>query len=236
MFAMLASMPAHQGVADTLQRSLALAYRNNPQLNSQRAATRATDEGVGVALSGYRPKVSANAQVGEQHLDTLSRGAPPGSSRSVGTFATAGYGLTASQTLFDGFGTASRTRQAEHQVSAARETLRSTEQSVLLSGAIAYMNLLRDSALLDLQRNNVNVLGETLRQTRDRLKFGEVTRTDVAQAESSLAGARSSLHAAQSSYVTSRSAYVQVIGVEPGGLDKAAPVDRLSPPSLAQAQ
>jgi outer membrane protein len=229
-------MTASQGAADTLDGALALAYRNNPQLNSQRAATRATDEGVGVALSGYRPKLSANAQVGEQYLDTLSRGAPPGSSRSVGTFATGGYGLTASQTLFDGFATASKTRQAEQQVSAARETLRSTEQSVLLSGVTAYMNLLRDSALLDLQRNNVNVLSETLRQTRDRLQAGEVTRTDLAQAQSSLAAARSSLDAAQSSYVTSRSAYVQVIGVEPRRLAKAAPVDRLSPQSLAQAQ
>jgi outer membrane protein len=229
-------MTAQPGIADTLEGALALVYRNNPQLNAQRAATRAADEGVGVALSGYRPKVSANAQVGEQYLETLSRGAPPGSNQSAGTFATGGYGLTASQTLFDGFATPSRTRQAEKQVSAARETLRATEQSVLLSGVTAYMNLLRDSALLDLQRNNVNVLTQTQQQTSDRLKFGEVTRTDLAQAESSLAAARLSLDAAQSTYETSRSTYLQVIGAEPVHLTKAASVDRLSPPTLAQAQ
>ena len=228
----LAGLAAHQAAADTLEGSLTLAYRNNPQLNSQRAATRAVDEGVGTALSGYRPKLSANAQVGEQYLDTLSRGI---GGRAVGTFATGGYGLTASQLLFDGFGTASRTRQAEHQVSASRETLRSTEQAVLLAGATAYVNLLRDAALLDLQRNNVSVLGETLRQTRERLKAGEVTRTDLAQAESSLAAGRSALHAAQSSYLASKATYVQVIGIEPGRLARATPVDRLSPPSLAQA-
>jgi outer membrane protein len=96
MLALLASMAGHPAVADTLEGALALAYQNNPQLNSQRAATRATDEGVAVALSGSRPKLGVNGQAGEQHLDTLSRGAPPGSSRSVGTFATAGYGVTTS--------------------------------------------------------------------------------------------------------------------------------------------
>ncbi|HEY6257727.1 MAG TPA: TolC family outer membrane protein [Xanthobacteraceae bacterium] len=233
LIAVSAGMGVHCADADTLEGALSLAYQSNPQLNSQRAATRATDEGVGVALSGYRPKLSANAQIGEQYLDSLSKGVGPGA-RAVGTFATGGYGLSASQTLFNGFGTAGRTRQAEHQVSAAREALRSTEQAVLLAGATAYMNLLRDGALLDLQRNNVNVLTVTLRQTRDRFKTGEVTRTDLAQAESSLAAARSSLNAAQSNYLTSKSAYVQVIGVEPGRLANAAPVDRFSPPNLAQ--
>jgi outer membrane protein len=230
--AVLAVWSAPRAHADTLEAALALAYQGNPQLNSQRAATRATDEGVGVALSGYRPKLSANAQIGEQYLDTLSRGV---AGRAIGTFATGGYGLTAQETLFNGFETASRTRQAEHQVSAARETLRSTEQSVLLAGTTAYMNLLRDSALLDLQKNNVNVLDTTLRQTRDRLKAGEVTRTDVAQAEASLAAARSSLHAAQSSYLTSKATYLQVIGAEPGRLAKATPVDRFSPSTLKRA-
>jgi outer membrane protein len=97
------------------------------------------------------------------------------------------------------------------------------------------MNLLRDAALLELQRNNVKVLGATLRQTRDRFGAGEVTRTDLAQAESSLAAGRSALHVAESNYITSKSAYIQVIGVEPGKLANASPVDRFSPPTLAAA-
>jgi len=217
--------------ADTLEGALALAYKNNPQVNSQRAATRATDEGVGIALSGYRPQVAATAAVGEQYLDTLTRGAAP----LRGTIATQSYGLTSKQTLFNGFQTSSRTRQAEGQVFVQRETLRTTEQTVLLNAATAYMNLLRDAALLDLQRNNVKVLEATLRQTRDRFTAGEVTRTDLAQAESSLAAGRSSLHAAESNYVTSKSAYVQVIGVEPGRLASASPVDRLFPSTLQAA-
>jgi outer membrane protein len=217
--------------ADTMEGALALAYRNNPQINAQRAATRATDEGVGVALSGYRPQVSATAQIGEQYLDNLSRP----NVKSSGSIATATYGLTTKQTLFNGFQTASRTRQAEGQVFGARETLRTTEQTILLNAATAYMNLLRDAALLELQRNNVKVLEATLRQTRDRFTAGEVTRTDLAQAESSLAAGRSSLHAAESNYTTSKSAYVQVIGVEPGKLASASPVDRFFPPALNAA-
>jgi outer membrane protein len=231
----LAGFAMRGAAADTLPGALALAYQNNPQVNAQRAATRATDESVGAALSGYRPQVSATAQIGEQYLDTLSKPSGGGKPESVGTIGTASYGLTTKQTLFNGFQTASRTRLAEGQVFAARETLRTTEQTILLSAATAYMNLLRDGALLELQRNNVKVLEATLRQTRDRFTAGEVTRTDLAQAESSLAAGRSSLHSAESNYITSKSAYVQVIGVEPGKLTSASPVDRFSPATLAAA-
>ncbi len=221
----------HRALADTLEGALELAYRNNPQVNSQRAATRATDENVGVALSGYRPQVKGTAQFGEQYLSTLSRGSPI----TTGTSATATYGLTTTQTLFNGFQTASKTRLAEGQVFAARETLRTTEQTILLNAATAYVTLLEDAALLELQRNNVKVLEATLRQTRDRFTAGEVTRTDLAQAEASLATGRSSLHGAESNYTTARSTYVQVIGVEPGKLAAASPVDRFFPPTLAGA-
>jgi outer membrane protein len=96
-------------------------------------------------------------------------------------------------------------------VFAAREVLRSTEQTVLLNGAAAYMNLLRDAAILELQRSNVNVLEVTLRQTRDRFAAGEVTRTDVPQAESSLAAGRSQPRGG-ANYLTAGN-YRQVIGV-----------------------
>ena len=232
----LTGVAPQRAIADTLEGALAAAYQNNPQINSQRAATRATDEGVGIALSGYRPKITAIAEAGEQYLDTLSKQTDGvGYARSAGAIALASYGVSVSQTLFNGYQTASRTRLAESQVLAQREVLRAAEQTILLNAAIAYMNLLRDSALLTLQRNNVTVLEATLRQTRDRLQAGEVTRTDLAQAESSLAAARSVLHSAQSNYITSKSTYLQVIGAEPGKLVNASPVDRLFPPTLAAA-
>lgn len=225
---------------ETLEWALVQAYQNNPVINSQRAAVRATDENVPTALSGYRPRVSLSASIGEQYLDTMTKSttastATPTYSSTSGNLATQSYGATISQTLLNGFQTANRTRQAEMQVSAARETLRQTEQTVLLQAVTAYMNLLRDSAILDLQRRNVEVLQEQLRQTRDRFNVGEVTRTDVAQSESRLAGGRSQLLNAESNYTTSRSAYRQAIGVEAGKLSPGAPVDRLSPKSLPDA-
>src|SRR5262249_26178472 len=205
----------------TMDQALIQSYQNNPQLNSQRAATRAIDENVPTALAGYRPRVSGTASLTDQYLDTLtSAGTDPRTGGAVynqakGAIAVQSYGLTATQTLFNGMQTSSRTRQAEGQVFSAREALRTTEQNVLLSGATAYMNLLQTAATLELQRSNVTVLEVTLRQTRDRFTAGEVTRTDVAQAESRLSGGRSQLSLAESNYVTAQAQYTQVIGVPP---------------------
>ena len=223
--------------AGTMELALVQAYQNNPQLNSQRSATRAIDENVPTALAGYRPRLSGTASLTDQYLDQLTKvsgaAAPALYTQVKGAFAVQSYGLTATQTLYNGFQTATRTRQAEGQVFSARETLRMTEQTVLLSAATAYMNLLQTAAILELQRSNVNVLEVTLRQTRDRFTAGEVTRTDVAQAESRLAGGRSQLSLAESNYVTAQAQYLQVIGVPaPARLAPAPPVDRLSPRTL----
>jgi outer membrane protein len=234
----LPSFCAQKSLADTLEGALALAYQNNPQLNAQRAASRALDENVPQALSGYRPRISLTSTVASQYQKTLSKAPTAGGPvyvTSEFTFTPHTVGLTATQTLFNGFQTANRTRQAEAQVSAGRATLAVTEQTILLNAATAYMNLLRDSAILDLQRRNVEVLQEQLRQTRDRFNVGEVTRTDVAQAESRLAAGRSQVLTAESNYVTSKAVYRQTIGVDPGKLAPGTPVDRLSPRTLNEA-
>jgi outer membrane protein len=231
-----------QALAETIESALMKAYQNNPSLNSQRASVRATDENVPQALSGYRPKVTVTASGGEQDLRSTTVTNP---GRAPGTpptyFTQSGYdspfaaSASVTQTLFNGFQTANRTRQAESQVLAARATLRVTEQTVLLNAATAYMNLLRDTAILDLQRRNVEVLQEQLRQTRDRFNVGEVTRTDVAQSESSLASGRSQVLLAESNYKSSAATYRQVIGTDPGTLAPGAPVDRFSPHNLTGA-
>jgi outer membrane protein len=224
---------------DTLEGALVQAYQNNPQLNAQRAIVRSTDEGVPIALGGYRPRATVTADVGYLYTDTLtlSRSSTGNVtySRTTGDTAPRGAAGTLTQTLFNGFQTGNRTRQAEGQVFAARETLRLIEQTVLLDAATAYMNLLRDTAILDLQRRNVEVLQEQLRQARDRFNVGEVTRTDVAQAESRVAAGRSQVLAAEANYTTSRAAYRRVVGVDPGRLTPGTPVDRLSPQNLPGA-
>jgi outer membrane protein len=221
--------------ADTLEWAIVQAYQNNPSLNSQRAALRVVDENVPQALSGYRPKLSLTGNGGYNYTNATQLFPTAGQVHFGETFYSRTFGATASQTLFNGFQNANKTRQAESQVDAARETLRVTEQQVLLDAATAYMNLLRDGAILELNQSNVQVLTEQLKQTRDRFNVGEVTRTDVAQSESRLAAGRSALLGAQSNYVTSQANYRRVIGVDPGKLAPATSVDRLSPNTLPKA-
>jgi outer membrane protein len=224
--------------ADTLEWALVQAYQNNPSLNAQRLALRATDENVPQALSGYRPKLSITGSGGYNFFSETSELVLPGATSITHfgqTFVSNTVGASGTYTVFNGFQTANRTRQAESQVEGARETLRVTEQQVLLDAATAYMNLLRDQAIVALDRSNVVVLIQQLRQTRDRFITGEVSSTDVAQAQTRLAISRFSLLGAESNYVTSQGNYRRVIGVDPGQLAPGKPVDRLAPETLAKA-
>jgi outer membrane protein len=231
-----------QARAETMESALAKAYAGNPQLNAQRAIVRQNDEGVSQALSGYRPTLSATASVAEQYTNTTGviPPIPPGLPNGV-SYTVKGYtspwsaGLSGQQTLFNGQRNANNVRKAESQVSAARETLRMMEESVLLAAATAYMDMSRDTANLEVQQTNIRVLQRTLKDTRNRFSAGQVTATDVAQAEAQLAAGEANLHAAESTLMTTRANYRRLIGVEPNNLAPAAPVDRLSPTNLNAA-
>src|SRR5205814_3147459 len=187
---LLACMGALPALADTIDAALVRAYRNNPQLNAQRASVRATDENVPQALSGYRPKVTATVSGGSQFTDQLTN-TSAGQRIEEGLQSPHAVGATLTQTLFNGNQTANKTRAAESQVFGAREALRLLEQSVLLAAATVYMDYLRDAAVLEVQRSNTRILEQTLRQTRDRYSAGLVTPTDVAQSQAQLAAGRS---------------------------------------------
>src|ERR1700733_1787166 len=226
-------------LADTIEAALVRAHQNNPQLNPQRAAVRATDENVPQALSGYRPKVALTASAGYQYTDTNSTqgGTPDAIARTEihGANAPRAAGITVTQTLFNGNQTANKTRAAESQVSGAREALRVLEQTVLLSAATIYMDYLRDAAIVEVQKSNTRVLEQTLKQTRDRFNVGEVTRTDVAQSEAQLARGKTQQLTAESNLVTTRSNFRRIIGNEPAQLAPGSPVDRFLPKTLPSA-
>jgi outer membrane protein len=233
-----AFVAASSVTAETIESALARAYDENPQLNAQRASVRATDEYVPQALSGYRPRVGATATLGEQRADltdvTNTSSGPVFT--PLGTTATPyTYGVTVTQNVFNGFQTANRTRTAESQVMAAREGLRVLEQTILLNGATAYMDVLRDSAIVQIQQGNVATLRQVLGQTEKRFSVGDVTATDVSQAKAQLASAESTLLAAIATLTTAKANYRVIIGVEPQALAPAAPVDRFSPPTLVGA-
>jgi outer membrane protein len=226
-------------LADTIEAALVRAYQNNPQLNAQRATVRATDENVPQALSGYRPKVALTATAGYQYTDTLNTfgGTPTQLLKSEvhGANAPRSAGLSISQTVYNGNQTTNKTRAAESQVSGAREGLRVLEQTILFAAATIYMDYLRDSAIVEVQRSNVRVLEQTLKQTRDRFNVGEVTRTDVAQSEAQLAAGKTQLLAAEATLTTTKANFRRIIGNEPEALAPGAPVDRFLPGTLPGA-
>jgi len=175
--------------AETLLSALARAYAGNPDLNQSRAAVRVRDEDMPKALAGMRPRVNIQASAGPLYGNLrlpAGRNAMTGQ-RQFTQEEYAGYprgaALNVSQSIFDAGRTTNSVRQAESGVFAARATMRLTEQATLQNGATAYMNVLRDTAVVNLRKNNIAVLEQQLKQTRDRFQVGEVTRTDVAQAE-----------------------------------------------------
>jgi len=214
-----------------MDAALARAYVANPTLNAERASVRVTDENVPQALSGYRPRITASADIGASITDARI----PGEGTSTSRLRPRGAGLQIDQNIFDGGKTRSSVGQAESQVLGARATLQNIEQNVLLDAATSYMNVLRDTAILTLNRNNVEVLEEQVRQTRGRFDAGEVTATDVAQSQARLSQAQSQAILAESNLKTAIARYRQNVGAEPKQLAPGRPVENLLPKSLPAA-
>src|SRR3954454_17095822 len=242
----LALVPGRAG-AETMSSALSRAYMGNPDLNQQRASVRATDENLPRALSGFRPTVTGTGNAGAEYQESRadvnsgsSSGGSGGGSSTIHLHTQnlsfpRGVGVSVQQNFYNGERTRNSAKQAESQIDAAREIMRLTEQHTLQNGATAYMNVLRDTAILNLRKNNITVLEEQLRQTRDRFEVGAVTRTDVAQAQSSLAQARSDFYTAQANLQNSIANYRQIIGVEPRRLEPAQTIEKLLPKTLTAA-
>ena len=207
--------------AQTLQDALVQAYRNNPQLQAERANLRATDENVPQALSNWRPTVSLSASQGYNHIDSTTRQSAnevSGSSNSLPQT----YGVSITQPLYRGGRTVAQTAEALNLVQAERARLVAEEQTIMLAVATDYMNVVRDQATVDLDVNNEQVLKKQLEQTQDRFRVGEVTRTDVAQAEASYAQAIATRQAAEGTLQVDRANYERDVGTPPGKLTAPA--------------
>jgi len=217
--------------AQSLQDALALAYQNNPTLLAERANLRAQDEGVAQALSGWRPTVTVNGAAGRQWLTQVpSRTGEPSITGWPGA-----AGITITENLYQGGKTTAQTRAAEFTVLAERANLQLVEQTTLLNAATAYINVVLAQAVLQLNVNNEQVLTTQLEATRDQFAVGEVTRTDVSQAEASLETAKAGRIQAQNQLQVARANYRTVIGDIPGELkDPGEPAGL--PPSREDAR
>ena len=206
--------------AQTLTQALAEAYNTNPQLLAQRALLRATDEQVPQALSGWRPTVNVTGQVGgaRSSFAAASTLVPKTRVTTYSTFYQNALNLQVTQPVYSGGRTVAQTRQAVNTVQSTRAQTLAVETSVFQAVAQAYLDVVRDQALVEVNRNNVQVLRKQLEATQDRFRVGEVTRTDVAQAELSLAQAIGTLTSADGTLRQSQAEYVRVVGHAPGRL------------------
>ncbi|WP_155831245.1 MULTISPECIES: TolC family outer membrane protein [unclassified Hyphomicrobium] len=218
--------------AETLIDTLSATYQYSPTLDAARAQQRARDEDIARANSGYRPDINASANVGRERTRTVSP-VPGTTGTNVGS--PRGYAIDLVQPLFTGFQVTNAVNAAEANDRAGRETLRSTEQQVLLDAVTAYGDVTRDQAIVKLNENNLKFLDAELKAQRDRFAVGEVTKTDVAQSEARRALGQSDLDQARANLKSSRAIFEQVVGHPPYNLIEANPNTKLVPRSLQDA-
>ncbi|MEX2650714.1 MAG: TolC family outer membrane protein [Alphaproteobacteria bacterium] len=205
--------------AQTITEALATAYTTNPTLGAQRQQLRATDELMPQARSGYRPSIFVDADVGLAYRDS--------DQASSDTGTPGGGALSVTQPLYRGGKTTAEVARARNLIQAERARFYDVELRVLFDGVVVYMNVVRDLAVLDLARNNEQVIGRQLEATSDRFEVGEVTRTDVAQAEARLATAVADRIRAEGNIIAARAAFRNVIGIEPGSVESPGPLGGL---------
>jgi outer membrane protein len=220
-----------QASADSLQDALVKAYQTNPQLLSERANLRATDEEVAQAIAQWRPRVTINGDYTRRHAETKNDPLARITQRTESW----GASVTATQTVFAGGRILAQRRQADAQVNAGRARLHSTEQSVFLGTISSYMNVVRDEAVLKLNEANVELLKKQLEAARARFDVGEITRTDVAQAEARHAAGTASKTSSEAALKASRLAYERAVGDAPGTLENRPAVPSV-PETEAQAR
>ena len=205
--------------AQTLTEAFAYSYNTNPQLLAQRALLRSTDEQVPQALSNWRPTVTVTGQAGYNRAGVEApnfRGAS--TPTQFFSFVSRSVDLNITQPIYRGGRTEALTRQAINTVQATRAQTLGVETTVFQAVAQAYIDVVRDQTLVEVNRNNEQVLRKQLEATRDRFRVGEVTRTDVAQAESSLAQATAQRINAEGQLEVSRANYARAVGHPPGRL------------------
>ena len=217
---LIAALMAGTAGADTLRDALVSAYETNPTLTAQREILKATDATVAIAKAAGRPQVSATVGLNKD----LSRS---GILEAGGNGPTMSVGADVSYPLFNGGSVRNSVRAAETRVEAGRATLTGVEGDVFTQAVTAYMNVIRDRAIVELNQNNVKVLETNLQATRDQFQIGNLTRTDVAQSEARLQLGRSQLASAQGQLTASESTYRQVIGHAPGDLAPPPPLPPL---------
>ncbi|WP_137680494.1 TolC family outer membrane protein [Aurantiacibacter suaedae] len=214
-----ACLIASPAQADTLKDALASAYAENPTLEAARAQLRATDENVVIQRASGLPSASASGTYTEYLKQNSTNFISP--DRAVNA------GVDLAVPLYQGGAVRNGVLAAETRVEAGRADLRGTESAVFSQVVAAYMDVIRNEAIVGLSANNVEVLEVNYQATSDRFEIGDLTRTDVAQSDARLALARSNLQSAEANLITARERYVELVGNAPGELAPPPPLPGL---------
>ena len=214
---------AAQAQTKTLQDAMITAYSNNPALQASRALLRATDENVPAALAGWRPTVTLNASAGPSWGTQTNPVGGQLYTTNEKRYITTGT-ATVTQPIYRGGRTVAATNKAENLVMAQRATLLAQEEQTFSDTVTAYVNVIDTQETLDLDRNNEEVLTRQLQATNDRFRVGEITRTDVAQAQAALAGAVATRETAEGALQSARASYQKTVGELPGKLVDPQPL------------
>ncbi len=218
----LAASPA---AADSLREALNQAYRSNPTLQAARASQRATDETVPIQKSSGRPNASATAQ----HIEFVQQA----STSFTAPARASAVGVDLNVPLFSGGAVKNAVKAAEIRVGAGQAELRATESAIFSQVVAAYMDVLRNQAIVGLTANQVDVLTVNLQATSDRFEIGDLTRTDIAQSQSRLAVAQSDFQSAQANLIGARETYIQLVGDAPDALQPPPPLPGLPDSPMA---
>jgi len=213
-----ATLLAGPTLADTLPEAIASAYASNPEIAAARAQLRQVDEGVPAAKAGTRPSIAATADFTQELSERLG----DSGRRTNG-------GISLNQSIWEGGRIRANISAAEARILAARARVRAIEYGVIVDTVTAYADVLRTEELVKLNENQVKVLGQELRASRDRFEVGDVTRTDVAQSEARVAAANSNLIAAKGSAIVAKQAYQRLVGRPPSALQPLPPLPPIPP-------
>ena len=196
--------------AQSLNVSLANAYSNHPLLFSERIGERVLSEDVAEALSGWKPQVYVDGSLGKTLVNTTTT-----TSSKTDSNLPISVGIVVSKKIYDGGKTSQNIKIADSRLIANNSRLSSIENQVLLSAAKAYFNLLKEQDLLDVALKNKDVIKRQLEATKDRFDVGDLTITDVSQAEARLSDANANLVKAEADLNTAKAIFFSDIGLEP---------------------
>lgn len=245
------STPALAQVShDTLADAVASAVGNNPQLLAERKARQGADETLNQANSQLGPQLNLTGSVGYDYTEVGRQvTTPSGTFPYAGDNTRARVGLEARQSLWSGGSLTAQRDQARAGVDAAQAQLIGAEQELVLRTVTAFMDVRRADREVEIRQSNVSALTEQVKAAKDRFDVGEVTRTDVAQAEARKAASEADLAAATSRRGKAYADYEQIVGrapvqlaappalpVLPGTLDEAVSVAKTNNPSIMAAR